>query len=81
MPRDDEVSAGQARHGDVLLVVCYVCIYPEFRALCIAGRIVALAVDAIAAAVLDIGFSRDDEAAIGQRRHGWVILVALLRLH
>ena len=77
LPRDDEAAIGQRRHGWGHLVARRVCVDLEFRALRRAVRIVALAVDAIAVAVLARGCPRDDKANAGQARHRGPLLTAL----
>ncbi|EXI75076.1 MAG: hypothetical protein AW07_01310 [Candidatus Accumulibacter sp. SK-11] len=69
VPGDDEATGGQAGDVGVALIVVGGHVDAEFAAGGIAEGVVALAVDAVIAAVLAARLPDDDKAAIGQGRH------------
>ncbi len=74
-PDGDEAAIGTGGQHRLHLVARDVLRQQEIPAELVAGRVVALGIDAVAAAVLCRGGPGDDIAAIGQRRHAGLLLV------
>ncbi len=75
-PHDDEAAALEGRHPGFVLAVRGGRIDPELAAGRAAVGVVALGLDAAAAAVLAVGAPYDDEAAVGGGRHVGLVLAA-----
>ena len=76
LPGDDEVAGGIHGHLGKSLIAGGVGVDLEFAALGHAGRVVALGVDAVAAAILAIALPGDDEVAGGIHGHAGEFLIA-----
>ena len=75
LPSDDVTAARHGGDGGRILVAGRIAVDPGLAAQCIAVAVIALRVDTLAAAVLDVRSPGDDIAAAGQGGDGGRVLV------